>query len=55
MIKIWFDFQEAIAVPTSSSPRDFQKELYELEVSICTGLLFIITEFIWPPHVAVLP
>lgn len=37
---------------TQLLPGDLQKELYELwEVSICTGLLFIKTEFIWPVSV----
>ena len=38
---------------TQLLPEDLQKELYELwEVSIYTGLLFIVTEFVW--HVSVL-
>ena len=38
---------------TQLLPEDLQKELYELwEVSIYTGLLFIVTEFAW--HISVL-
>lgn len=39
---------------TQLLPEDLQKELYELwEVSVYTGLLFIVTDFMWLASVLV--
>lgn len=48
MIKITSIFQEAMKQLTQLLPKDLQKELYELwEVSVYTGFLFIVIDFMW--------